>query len=115
MRLAVVAELETEHLREGMDLAEAVQALRGQLHEAMQQGAGDAIAFELGDVELEFHVELTTTLGARGQARFVVLSADANLSRSSARTHTVRLTLKPRADTGDAVVIHGYMEGVPER
>lgn len=113
-RLAVIAGLETgQHA--GMDLTEAVQALRAQLNEAVRQGAGDEIAFELGDVELEFQVELTTTVRSGGQARFVVVSADTNRSRVHAQTHTVRLTLKPRASGGGSVVIVDEDEDVPDR
>jgi Trypsin-co-occurring domain 2 len=115
IRLAAMADPGNGRLWEGMDLADAVYALRSQLHEAAQRGEGEAIAFELGDVELEFHVELTSSLEAGGQARFVVLSAEASLSRASARAHTVRLTLKPRAGKGDAVVVDDGIERVPAR
>jgi Trypsin-co-occurring domain 2 len=57
------------------------------------------IQFALGPVELELQVEATQEAGVKGGFKFWLASADASASRTSGRTHTVRLTLTPvRAD-----------------
>jgi hypothetical protein len=81
----------------GMDipLAQAIAALRSELVAAVSEGEDKGVRFALGPVELEFQVEVSNEEGVDGGVRFWVVSVGGKGSRSSAQTHTVRLTLTP--------------------
>jgi hypothetical protein len=76
-------------------LAEAVRALRSELVEAVREGAGEEVRFALGPVELELALALTKEAGVEGGVRFWVVSLGGKGTRTTASTHTVRLTLTP--------------------
>jgi hypothetical protein len=80
----------------GIDLADAIEAIRDQLVDAASRGAGSGIAFEVGPIELEFAVELKQDARAKGGVRAWVLSAEGEAGASRARTHRVAVTLTPR-------------------
>jgi len=83
-------------------LAAAIDALRKELIAALERGAGEEVRFALGPVELEFQVEMTWAGEADAAVRFWVVSLGGKGTRSSGRTHTVRLSLSPvlAADAG---------------
>ncbi|MEZ0068821.1 hypothetical protein ABIA32_004862 [Streptacidiphilus sp. MAP12-20] len=83
-----------DHL--GIDLADAIEAIRDQLVDAASRGADSAIAFEVGPIELEFTVELRTDARAKGGVRAWVVSADAEAGVSRGRVQRVAVTLSPK-------------------
>ncbi|MFI7387274.1 trypco2 family protein [Streptomyces sp. NPDC049813] len=86
-----------------IDLAQAVQAVREGLTTAAAQGAGKEVTFELGDIQMEFTVEIRRDLKAGGKVKAWVVDAGADVSHGSGRTHKVAFTLKPQdARTGAA-------------
>ncbi|MFJ5230866.1 trypco2 family protein [Kitasatospora sp. NPDC088391] len=92
--------------RQDIELADAVEAIRGQLAEAAERGRGQAVQFEVGPVTLDFTVELTRDVRAKGGVRAWVLSADAEAGASVTRTHQVTVTLTPKdAATGGSLDI----------
>jgi hypothetical protein len=83
-------------------LSEAVNALRVEIAEAVRAGSSEEFRFKLGPIELEFGVEMSRTTGAEAGLRMWVVSAGAKGERTSAATHTVRITLTPE---GEDIVI----------
>jgi hypothetical protein len=78
-----------------LPLASAIRSLRAEIVTAVRAGAGEEIQFALGPVELELQIEATLEAGVEGGFKFWLASAGASTSRTSGRTHTVRLTLTP--------------------
>jgi hypothetical protein len=83
-------------------LARAIEALRRELVEAVKAGKEQEVRFALGPIELEFQVEVSREAGAEAGVKFYVLALGGKGTRSSATTHTVRLSLSPvlGADVG---------------
>lgn len=81
---------------DGIELADAVQAVRDELLAAAARGTGRDLRFEVGDINLEFTVELRRDARVKSGVRAWVISADADVGRSTARTHRVSFTLRPK-------------------
>ncbi|MPY60670.1 trypco2 family protein [Streptomyces spongiae] len=85
----------------GIDLADAVQAIRDQLLTAANRAAGQDITFDMGDIQMEFTVELRSEAKAGLKVRAWVVDAGVDGTRSTGHTHKVAFTLTPRdARTG---------------
>ncbi|MEV0775303.1 trypco2 family protein [Streptomyces sp. NPDC050433] len=85
-----------------VDLTQAVQAVRDQLLAAAIAGAGQELRFDVGEIQMEFAVELRHDTTVKGGVKAWVVSADADTGRGSTHTHKVAFTLKPRdARTGE--------------
>jgi hypothetical protein len=76
-------------------LASAIQALRGELVAAVHEGQDEEVKFALGPIDLEFQVEVSREAGADAGVRFWVVAIGGKGSRSSATTHTVKVSLTP--------------------
>ncbi|GHE83382.1 trypco2 family protein [Streptomyces fumanus] len=95
-----------------IELADAVEAVREELITAASRASGQDVAFEVGDIQLEFGVELRKEIkgGVKVKAWVIEAGADAGGSRTS--THRVAVTLKaidPR--TGKAWQVHNPDRG----
>jgi hypothetical protein len=87
--------------RDGIELADAVQIVRDQLLLASARAAGQDVRFEVGDIHMEFTVELRTEAKAGAKVRAWVVDAGVDGTRAHARTHKVSFTLSPKdARTG---------------
>jgi Trypsin-co-occurring domain 2 len=85
----------------GIELARAVRVIRDELVAAAAAADGERLRFEVGDIQMEFTVELRQDARVRGGVKAWVLSAEADAARTSGRTHKVTFTLKPKnARTG---------------
>ncbi|MEW1863201.1 MULTISPECIES: trypco2 family protein [unclassified Streptomyces] len=84
----------------GMELADAVEAVRAGLMEGAVRGAGANVRFEVGEIHMEFTVELQRTRTGRGGVKAWIVEAGAEAARTSGATHTVSLTLHPKSATG---------------
>ncbi|MFE5893233.1 trypco2 family protein [Streptomyces sp. NPDC056462] len=87
----------------GLDLADAVTLLRGQVAEAQQRlrTQGDAgVQFGLGEITVELGMELARTRGVDGGLRFSVVSLGGKRESTRKATHTVTMTLNPRLPDG---------------
>ncbi|MFI9102125.1 trypco2 family protein [Streptomyces fildesensis] len=82
------------------DLKAVVRELRAQLNQAMAEGQGDAIQFELGPVELEFEVDVRRGRDLDSGLRIGVLSLGAKGSRSRGSTNRMKLVLHPQGPAG---------------
>jgi Trypsin-co-occurring domain 2 len=80
-------------------LADAIRALRQELHEAMQEGEADELRFELGTIELEFNAVVTTETDGKVKASFKLLGwgaeAAAGAKVSDKDTQKIKLSLSP--------------------
>ncbi|WP_131736068.1 trypco2 family protein [Actinomadura roseirufa] len=76
------------------ELADVVEAVRGQLARAATAD-GKGLKFEVGDVELEFTVVLTSEAKANAGVKVWVLSAGASAGYGEAVTQRIKVALKP--------------------
>lgn len=84
-----------------IDLTQAVQTIRDQLMAAASHSAGQDLRFDVGEIQMEFAVELRHDTHVKGGVKAWVVSADADTGRGTAHTHKVAFTLKPKnARTG---------------
>ncbi|MEU5053069.1 trypco2 family protein [Streptomyces sp. NPDC021096] len=87
---------------EEIELAEAVRAIRAGLTAAAAAGAGEDLAFDVGDIALEFTVELRRDAKAGGKVKAWIVEGGTDLSHAKARTHKIAFTLTPKdRRTGD--------------
>jgi len=78
-------------------LAEAITKLREELRQAMDDGDGESLKFELDSVALELEVGVTTTGGADAKAGlWSVVTLGSSVERSRGSVHKLTLTLTPR-------------------
>jgi hypothetical protein len=77
-------------------IADAVDALRQDLEEAIEEGFARSLQFELDRVELELHAGFTKTGSAGATVKWWVVELGAEGTLASTATQTVRLILKPR-------------------
>ncbi|MGW6455288.1 trypco2 family protein [Streptomyces sp. NPDC055078] len=78
-----------------IELADAIESVREQLIEAATRAPGRPLLFEVGDIEMEFTIELRKEEGLGAKVKAWVLEAGADAKRSTGRTHRVAFTLKP--------------------
>lgn len=90
-------------MSESIELADAIEAVRQELLDATARGAGQQIRFEVGEVTLDFSVELRRDAKAKGGVKAWVLSADAEAGISHHRVHKVSVTLHPK-DAGSGAI-----------
>ncbi|WP_405520821.1 trypco2 family protein [Streptomyces canus] len=95
-----------------IELADVVGSVRDGLVEAASQGVGNGLRFELGEIQMEFMVEVRHDARARGGVKAWVVEAGAEAGVSRAHTHKVSFTLKPRnTATGQDWLIAADDEG----
>jgi|UPI0003768A04 hypothetical protein len=82
---------------EGIELSGMLKALREELWKSQQEGEGKAIAFDMGDIELELQLVTSKKAGVGGSIKFWVYNADASGELAQHLTHKVKLTLTPKA------------------
>jgi NTP-dependent ternary system trypsin peptidase co-occuring protein len=96
----------------GMELADAVEAVRQGLMAGAARGASSAIRFEVGEITMEFTVELQRVSTGRGGVKAWVVEAGTEQGRTRGHTHTVSFTLRPKnAATGGYVEIGAPRDG----
>lgn len=88
-----------------LDLADAIEVLRGQLSEAQRRAQGSELRFVLGEITAEFEVELVRAKNGGGALRFGVVEADARRERSTRSTQRVTLRLNPERRGGGDVAV----------
>lgn len=96
----------------GMELSDAVEAVRAGLMAGAARGTGSGVRFEVGEIQMEFTVELERVRTGKGGVKAWVVEAGAEATRSTGRTHTVSFTLRPKdAATGGVLEIGAPREG----
>ncbi len=94
---------ENTHALDGIELADAVASIRNQLIEAATRATDHPVSFAVGDIQMEFTLELRREAKAGGKVKAWVVEAGTDAARTTGRTHKVAFTLTPRnAATGEA-------------
>lgn len=89
-------------------LADAIEALRGELQAAMDAGDGKQLRFHVEGLELEFQTVVTREASGKGSTKggikFWLLSGEGSTELAgkigSSRVQTVRMKLKPTTADG---------------
>jgi hypothetical protein len=94
-------------------LAEAIGRVRAELAAAQLAGANESLKFRLGEVQLEFAVELARSGEGEAGVKLWVVNVGAKGTVTSGRSHTITVTMTPEkigadgqwvdAQVGDAV------------
>ncbi|MFJ8040673.1 trypco2 family protein [Kitasatospora sp. NPDC096147] len=87
----------------GIELADAVEAVREQLAEAVARGEGQAVRFGVESVVLEFGVELKLDAKVKGGVKAWVFTADAEGGVARQRSHKITVTLASKTADGGSV------------
>ncbi|MCB8902134.1 MULTISPECIES: trypco2 family protein [unclassified Streptomyces] len=82
-----------------IELADAIESVRDQLVEAAGRATGKPVTFEVGDIEMEFTIELRKEVKGGAKVKAWVVEASTDASRTRGDTHRVSFTLKPRNAT----------------
>lgn len=77
-----------------IELADAVQAVRDELITAAGRSSGQDVVFEVGDIELEFSVELRKEAKGGVKVKAWVVEAGVDGGGGTTRTHRVAVTLR---------------------
>ena len=77
-----------------IELADAVQAVRDELITAAARSSGQDVTFEVGDIELEFSVELRKEVKGGVKVKAWVVEAGADGGGGATRGHRVAVTLR---------------------
>ncbi|WP_345010874.1 trypco2 family protein [Streptomyces shaanxiensis] len=95
-----------------IELADAVQAVRDELITAAGRSSGQDVTFEVGDIELEFSVELRKEVMGGVKVKAWVVEAGVDGSGGTTRTHRVAVTLRARdARTGEPWKVRNESRG----
>ena len=89
---------------ERIGLLEAVTALREELAESILAAANERLRFAVGEITLEFQVEVERTSGASAGIKFWVVEVGGEHSRTAKTAHTVSVPLRPVSSDGRPVL-----------
>ena len=82
-----------------IELKDSIAALRKELIESILAAQGEALRFEVGEVTMEFHVEVERSVEGKGGIKFWVVELGAGGTDKDKAIHKVTIPLKPvRAD-----------------
>lgn len=93
------------HDEDWLDLADAITLLRDQLTVAQERGAGSPLRFVLGEITVEFEIELVRSKNGGGALRFGVVEANARRESSARSAQRVTLRLNPEHRGGGDVAV----------
>ena len=94
-------------------LKEAIAALRQELIESVVSSQGEKLRFEVGEVTMEFHVEVERSVDAKGGIKFWVVELGASGANKDKAIHKVTIPLKPVRQDGRPVLT-GSTDEIPE-
>ncbi len=84
---------------ERIALKDSIAALRAELIESIVAAQGEKLRFEVGEVTMEFQVEVEQSVDGKGGIRFWVVEMGAGTASKDKAIHKVTVPLKPvRAD-----------------
>lgn len=89
------AEADGNGLPGGVGLAEAIEALRAELVQAMASAPVEGVRFRPGPVELTVEAALTKNVGGKAGIKWWLIEAGGEASRESVVTQTLTITLQP--------------------
>lgn len=85
-------------------LKEAIAALREELSESILAGADEDLQFEVGEITIEFQVEVSQSQEASGKVNIWVVDVGAGGKQASTQSHKITIPLKPTAKHGGPVL-----------
>ncbi|MEU6168011.1 trypco2 family protein [Streptomyces tanashiensis] len=87
-------------------VGEAIDHLRAELTAARDRAAADVgVRFELGDITMEFTVELRREATAKGSVKAWVVSGEAGATSAETSTHRLSFTMRPVDPAGQSIRI----------
>jgi Trypsin-co-occurring domain 2 len=89
---------------ERIELKEAIGALRQELSESILAAVEEKLRFEVGQITLEFQVEVERTAEGSGKLKFWVLELGGKGAQSNTQRHTVKIPLTPVLPDGGPVL-----------
>ena len=92
---------------ERIELKDSITALRKELIESILAAQGEALRFEVGEITLEFQVEVEKAREGKGGIRFWVVDMGAGGSLKDKAIHKVTIPLKPVTKGGGSVYTGG--------
>lgn len=87
--------------------------MRAELQDAMAEGAGQPLQFEVGPVELEFAVDIRKEKAVDTSAKVYVLSLGGRASKATADTHRLKITLQPKDEHGNPARVNSRVDELP--
>ncbi|MFD9092526.1 trypco2 family protein [Streptomyces collinus] len=84
-----------------IELVDVISELRKQLIASVAEGHGKGVRFELGPVELETTVVVTSGVDGGAKVRLWVVDANATSTYTESQTQRMKLTLTPKAVPAD--------------
>jgi hypothetical protein len=85
---------------EWVGLSDAIAALHTEIQSARDKGRTQEVAFDLGEIQVEFMLEVVKEGSGQSGVNFGVVSFGARGGVATGSTHRVTLTLKPRDSSG---------------
>jgi hypothetical protein len=85
-------------------LKETIVALRQELIASIVASQGEKLRFEVGEVTLEFHVEVERSTDAKGGIKFMVVELGGSSGTKDKSVHKVAISLKPLRVDGKPVL-----------
>lgn len=101
--------------KERIRLAEAIQALRRELQEAMTSDGEAWLRFEPACIELTVETEVTTAGEGSLGVKWLLIEAGAEASHQRRATQTITLKLTPKSFSSDGRPMSTYLLGVDDR
>jgi hypothetical protein len=89
---------------EKIGLKEAIGAVRKELNDSIQASFGEDLRFKVGEITLEFQVEVERIAEANAGIKFWVVDLSCKGSVDSTVTHKVIVPLSPVYKNGQAVL-----------
>ena len=84
-----------------LGLAEAIEVIRAELCQAQEAGRASGVRFAVGQVEIEFAVDLQKTVGGEASIKVLsLLSLGGKGGLTRGETSRVKVTLTPLTATG---------------
>jgi hypothetical protein len=91
-----------------IELAQVIRELRSELDEAIADGVGRQLRFEVGPIELEMTVAISREASAGGKVKFWVVEAGGQGKLGDVITQRIKLTLEPKlSSTGRRPEVFG--------
>ena len=85
-------------------LRDAITALRVELSDSIRAAAEEQLRFQVGEITLEFQLEVERVAEGSGGIRFWVVEMGAKASKASSLTHTVTVSLNAVTKSGKPVL-----------
>jgi hypothetical protein len=95
-----------------IELADLLASLRSEIGRARLDADGQDVRFGIKSIDLELQVAVEKSAEAKAGVRFWVVSLGGGGSTTSARTHTIKLSLDARTSAGDPVLTGDDVSGL---